>query len=224
MIRNRKQGDLIIISGISCAGKGSVIQRLTQRNKNMFLSISYTSRPIRPGDVEDVTYKFVSKEEFERKIQNGELLEYTIYSGNYYGTPKMEVKQLLDSGKDVILEIEVEGAANIKAMFPETILIFILPPSMSEVKRRIKARGADSPEQIVKRFQTAYQELNQINQYNYVVVNDDLEEAVSKVEAILKSEKCRVDRIEELYVENQEEILHEFLMDKEFDNSIKTID
>lgn len=113
----------------------------------------------------------------------------------------------------------MKGAQKIKEMFPETILIFILAPSMEEVKRRIIARGKENNEQIIKRFQVAYQEINEIPKYNYVVVNDQLTEAVAKIEAILLSEKCRVDRIEEIAVENQEEIIHEFLMDKEFDNS-----
>ncbi len=221
MIKQRKRGDLIIISGISCAGKGTVINKLLAKNSNIYLSVSYTSRPIRSNDIPDETYHFVTKEEFEEKIKNNELLEYTNYSGNYYGTPKLEVNNLLNEGKDVILEIEVEGASIIKEMFPETILIFILPPSMSEVKKRIKSRGTENNEQIIKRFQRAYQEINEVNKYNYVVVNDDLDEAVKKVEAILISEKCRVDRIEEISVENQEEIMHEFLMDKEFNNEIK---
>ena len=148
------------------------------------------------------------------------MLEYEIvHQDHYYGTPKKEVRELLDTGKDVILEIDVKGAQHVKEMFPETILIFILAPSMEIVKERIKARGKENNEQIIKRFQTAYQEINEIPKYNYVVVNDVLEESVKKVEAILLSETCRVDRIEEIAVENQEEIIHEFLMDKEFDNS-----
>lgn len=153
------------------------------------------------------------------------MLEYEIvHQDHYYGTPKKEVRELLDTGKDVILEIDVKGAQHVKEMFPETILIFILAPSMEIVKERIKARGKENNEQIIKRFQTAYQEINEIPKYNYVVVNDVLEEAVKKVEAILLSETCRVDRIEEIAVENQEEIIHEFLMDKEFDNSPLYVD
>lgn len=147
-----------------------------------------------------------------------------VHYGKYYGTPKKELETKLASGKDVILEIEVQGAQQVKELFPETILIFILAPSMEEVKRRIKARGMENNEQIVKRFEKAYREINEINKYNYVVVNDDLEDAVKKVESILISEKCRVDRIEEIFVENQEEIIHEFLMNKEFDNSVVTLD
>lgn len=225
MIRQKKQGNLIIISGTTCAGKGTVIQELLKRNTNLSLSISYTSRQKRDGEINGKDYYFISKEEFEEKIKNEEMLEYEIvHQDHYYGTPKKEVRELLDTGKDVILEIDVKGAQHVKEMFPETILIFILAPSMEIVKERIKARGKENNEQIIKRFQTAYQEINEIPKYNYVVVNDVLEESVKKVEAILLSETCRVDRIEEIAVENQEEIIHEFLMDKEFDNSPLYVD
>ncbi len=220
MIKHKKQGSLIIISGTTCAGKGTVVSELLKRNENLSLSISYTSRYIRESEKHGIDYYFVSKEEFEQKIQNGDFLEYAmVHNSNYYGTPKKEVKELLDSGKDVILEIEVQGAQLVKELFPETILIFIMAPSMEEVKKRIKARGKETNEQIIKRFQTAYQEINEIPKYNYVVVNDKVENAVAKIEAILMSEKCRVDRIEDIAVENQEEIIHEFLMDRDFDNS-----
>lgn len=223
-LRKKERGELIIISGTTCAGKGTIIQELLKRNENLTLSISYTSRAMRDGDKEGINYYFISAEEFEKKIDNNEILEYALVHGNYYGTPKKELEDLLATGKDVILEIEVEGAQNIKRMFPETILIFILAPSMEEVKRRIKERNKETTEQIITRFQTAYKEINEIKKYNYVVVNDVLEDAVNKVESILTSEKCRVDRIEDIYVENQEEILHEFLMEKEFDNSITHIE
>lgn len=224
MIKTKKRGSLIIISGTTCAGKGTVIKKLLERNKNMVLSLSYTSRPIRKGEVDGIDYKFISHEEFERKIENGDFLEYAkVRYGEYFGTPKENIDNLLESGKDVILEIDVQGAKQIKEKLPETILIFIMAPSMEEVKRRIKARGAETAKQIVDRFQTAYKEINEVNKYNYVVVNDHLEEAIQKVEAILISEKCRVDRIEEIYVENQEEIIHEFLIGKEFNNEIKKI-
>lgn len=220
MIKEKKLGSLIIISGTTCAGKGAVIDALLQKNKNLSLSISYTSRAMREGETNGKEYYFITKEEFERKIENDEFLEYAfVHNSNYYGTPKTEIKELLDKGQDVILEIEVQGAHKVKEMFPETILIFIMAPSMEEVKRRIKARGKENNEQIIKRFQTAYKEINEIPKYNYVVVNDEIENAVKKIEAILLSEKCRVDRIEEIAVENQEEIIHEFLMDKEFNNS-----
>ena len=224
MIKTKKRGSLIIISGTTCAGKGTVIKKLLERNKNMVLSLSYTSRPIRKGEVDGIDYKFISHEEFERKIKNGDFLEYAkVRYGEYFGTPKENIENLLGAGKDVILEIDVQGAKQIKEKLPETILIFIMAPSMEEVKRRIKARGAETAEQIVDRFQTAYREINEVTKYNYVVVNDNLEEAIQKVEAILISEKCRVDRIEEIYVENKEEIIHEFLIGKEFNNEAKKI-
>ena len=225
MIKQKKNGELIVISGTTCAGKGTIVKELVKRNENLKVSISYTSREKRENEVDGKDYFFVTPEEFEKKIQNDDFLEYAkVQYGKYYGTPKKEVKEMLQKGNDVILEIDVQGAKQIKEMFPETILIFILAPSMEEVKRRIKARGMENNEQIIKRFQVAYQEINEINKYNYAVVNDILEDAVQKVEAILISEKCRVDRIEEIAVENQEEIIHEFLMDKEFDNKPLDID
>ncbi len=219
MINLKKRGDLIIISGTTCAGKGTVIKKLLERHNDLLLSISYTSRPKRDNEKDGVDYYFVTKEKFEEKIANNDFLEYAkVQYNDYYGTPKKEVVEDLEKGKDVILEIDVEGAKQIKKMFPETILIFIMAPSMEEVKRRIKMRGKENNEQIVSRFKKAYNEINEINNYNYVVVNDDLEEAVSKVEAILTSEKLRVDRIESLSVSNEEEIIHEFLIDKDFNN------
>jgi len=219
MIKQKKNGQLIIISGTTCAGKGTVISKLLEKNKNLNLATSYTSRPMRAGEKDGVDYYFITREEFEEKIKKEDFLEYAkVRYGEYFGTPKREVKELLEKGKDVILEIDVQGAKQIKELFPETILIFILAPSMEEVKRRIKARGKENNEQIIDRFQTAYNEINEIPKYNYVVVNDIVEKAVEKIEAILISEKCRVDRIEEIYVENKEEIMHEFLMKKEFEN------
>ena len=219
MIKTKSKGDLIIISGTTCAGKGTVIKKLLANHNDIVLSTSYTSRPKRESEIDGVDYYFVSKEEFERKIENGDFLEYAqVQYGAYYGTPKKEVLELLDSGKDVILEIDVQGAKQIKELYPETVLIFIMAPSMREVKRRIMMRGDENIDQIISRFKVAYNEINQINDYNYVVVNDDLDKAIVKVEAILVSEKLRVDRIEELSVENEEEIIHELLMDKEFVN------
>lgn len=219
MIKTKNKGDLIIISGTTCAGKGTVIKKLLANHNDIVLSTSYTSRPKRESEIDGVDYYFVSQEEFENKIKNGDFLEYAqVQYGAYYGTPKKEVLELLDSGKDVILEIDVQGAKQIKELYPETILIFIMAPSMREVKRRIMMRGDENIDQIISRFKVAYNEINQINNYNYVVVNDDLDNAVAKVEAILVSEKLRVDRIEELSVENEEEIIHELLMDKKFVN------
>lgn len=220
MIKRKQSGELIIISGTTCAGKGTVVKELIKRNENLGLSVSYTSRDKRDGEIDGEDYHFVSTEEFEKMINNNEFLEYAkVQYGKYYGTSKAEVKKLLETGKDVILEIDVQGAQQIKEIFPQTILIFIMAPSMNEVKRRIKARGKETNEQIIERFKTAYNEINEISKYNYVVVNDVLDDAIKKVEAILISEKCRVDRIEEIAVENQEEIIHEFLINKDFENN-----
>lgn len=222
MLKTKTKGDLIIISGTTCAGKGTVIKKLLANHNDIVLSVSYTSRPKREHEINGIDYYFVTDSEFEDKIRNHDFLEYAkVQYGAYYGTPKKEVLELLERGKDVILEIDVQGAKQIKQIYPETILIFIMAPSMREVKRRIMQRGDENIEQIISRFKVAYNEINQLNNYNYVVLNDDLDNAVKKVEAILISEKLRVDRIEEVSVENEEEIIHELLMDKEFDNNKK---
>lgn len=212
MIKKKTTGTLVVISAPSGAGKGSIINGLLERdNKNRWLSISTTSRPIRKNDIEGVTYNFVTKEEFEQKIKENYFLEYTNYVGNYYGTPKEHIKEKLDNGIDVLLEIEIEGATNIKKLIPEAVFIFIMPPSMEILIKRLKNRGTDSKEKILERFYTAYKEINEVTKYNYVVVNDDLEEAINKVEAILKAEKCRVDRIEDVELNNDEEYIHELI-------------
>ena len=204
---------MIVISGPSGSGKGSVIKELLAKNENLYLSVSMTSRAKRTYETNGLEYNFVSKEEFEEKINNGELLEYTLYNNNYYGTPKSKITNNIEKGKNVILEIEIEGALNVKKMVPEAIFIFILPPSMKELLKRLKNRGTEDNDKIINRFKTAYKEINEISKYNYVVVNDNLEEAVANIEAILKSEKLRVDRIEEIDVGNEEELIHEFLID-----------
>ena len=226
MIKSSKRGDLIIISGPTCAGKATVINKLLEKRENTVCPISYTSRPMRPGETEGVDYYFITRDEFEKKIEENYFLEYAkVRYGEYFGTPKKELEELLQKGLDVILEIDVEGAAKVKELFPETILIFIMAPTMEELKRRIIARGAEKQiEQVIDRFQRAYQEINEMKKYNYIVINDEVESAVDKVNAILVSEKCRVDRIEELSIQNQEEFMHELLMDKYFDNTIHHID
>lgn len=219
MIKTSNTGELIIISGTTCAGKGTIINKLLEENDNICLSTSYTSRPIRPKEVNGKDYYFVTREEFEAKIKNDDFLEYAcVRYGEYFGTPKKEVIDLLNSGKDVILEIDVQGAAIIKEKYPNTLLIFILAPSMEEVKKRILNRRTETKEQIIDRFKTAYKEINEVNKYNYVVINDEVNKCVEKVKSILIANKCRVDRIEELSVENEEEFIHELLMDKDFIN------
>ena len=219
MIKNKKNGQLIIVSAPSGAGKDTVIRGVMEKdNTNRWVSVSATSRPPRKGEKDGVDYYFFSKEEFEQKIKEDYFLEYAEYAGNYYGTPKEFIKQKLDQGIDVILIIEIQGAALVKKQLPESLLIFIMPPSLKTLVKRLKGRGTDSNDKIIERFHTAYKEINEVTKYNYVVVNDKLEEAVEKVDAILKAEKCRVDRIEEVYLDTKEEEIHELLLDKDFIN------
>ena len=225
MIKQKQTGQLIIISGTTCAGKGTVVKELLKRNENLTVSISYTSRPKREGEIDGKDYFFVSSEEFEKKIANNDFLEYAIYNDNYYGTPKSKIEDFLHQGKDVILEIEIQGALKIKEEFPNAIFIFIMPPSMRELVRRLKKRNTEDTDKIIARFKKAYQEINYYNNYNYVVINDDLDTAVKKVEAILTAERLRVSRIENVYVGNAEEELHEGLRDDvEFINHVKISD
>lgn len=219
MIKNKKSGQLIIVSAPSGAGKDTVVRGVMEKdNTNRWVSVSATSRPPRKGEQNGVDYYFFSKEEFEEKIKEDYFLEYAEYAGNYYGTPKEYIKEKLDQGIDVILIIEIQGAAIIKQKLPESLLIFIMPPSLKTLVKRLKGRGTDSNDKIIERFHTAYKEINEVTKYNYVVVNDKLEEAIEKVDAILKAEKCRVDRIEEVYLDTKEEEIHELLLDKEFNN------
>ena len=218
IIRTKGKGNLIVISAPSGAGKGTVIDGVMKINNNLWLSVSMTSRNMRSNDIPGETYFFVSKEEFEERIKEGVFLEYAIYNGNYYGTPKDKIQEKLDQGIDVILEIEIQGALKVKELVPDAIFIFILPPSMKELRRRLVNRGTDSKEKVLERFKTAYKEINEVTKYNYVVINDEVEKAVSKVNAILLSERCRVDRIEDVYLDNMEEEIHELLVDKDLDN------
>lgn len=218
IIRTKGKGNLIVISAPSGAGKGTVIGGVMKINNNLWLSVSMTSRKMRSNDIPGETYFFVSKEEFEERIKEGVFLEYAIYNGNYYGTPKDKIQEKLDQGIDVILEIEIQGALKVKELVPDAIFIFILPPSMKELRRRLVNRGTDSKEKVLERFKTAYKEINEVTKYNYVVINDEVEKAVSKVNAILLSERCRVDRIEDVYLDNMEEEIHELLVDKDLDN------
>ncbi len=218
ILKQRERGSLIVISGPSGCGKGTIIQEFLKNHDNVWLSISCTSRDMRPGDIKDETYYFISREEFEKKIENNEFLEYALYNGNYYGTPKEHIEEKLTKGIDVILEIEVQGALKVKEIVPEAICIFIMPPSMKELRKRLVGRGTESKEKVLNRFKTAYREINEVTRYNYVVTNDSVEEASMKIAAIIMSEKCSVDRIEEVYLNNEEEEIHELLMDKEFIN------
>ncbi len=219
MIKEKTKGLLIVVSGPSGAGKDTIISKVIENMKNIKLSISMTSRSPRGKEVNGKDYYFVTKEEFEKSIKNDELLEYAIvHNEKYYGTPKAKIEEDLNKGVSVVLVIDIQGALKIKEKIPEALFIFIMPPSMEILKERLIARNTESKDKILERFKTAYKEINEYTKYNYVVVNDKLDVAVDKVEAIIKAEKCRVDRIEEIYLNNKEEFIHEGLIDKEFVN------
>lgn len=219
MKRMKNEGQLIVVSGPSGAGKDTVIKEVLKTNKSAWVSVSCTSRKPRPGEIDGRDYFFLTREEFEQRIKENKFLEYAEYADNYYGTPADVIQEKLDQGIDVILVIEIQGALKIKEKLEETIFIFILPPSMKELKRRLEGRNTETKEKLFKRFQTAYKELNEVTKYNYVVINDEVDLAAKKINAILTSEKCRVDRIEEVYLNSLEEEIHEILSeDKEFAN------
>lgn len=181
------KGKFIVVSGPSGVGKGTIFNKVV-KEINGWYSVSYTSRPIREGDTEGVTYFFITKEEFEDKIKNDEILEYNIYNGNYYGTSKKMVLDKIDAGIDVFMEIDVNGAHFIKDNFPNAVLIYIAPPSMDELRSRLINRGTEDIEKINSRLKIAEEELKEIDFYDYVVVNDDLEKATNEVREIIKKE------------------------------------
>ena len=190
---NRK-GLLLVVSGPSGAGKGTICKALLNKNDQIKLSVSATTRKPRNGEVHGVNYFFIEKEEFAKVIENGEFLEYAQIYDNFYGTPKAAIIECLEKGQDVILEIEMQGARQIKEVYPEGVFIFVLPPSLEELKSRIVGRGTETQEEIEKRFSCAFEEINQIVNYDYFIVNEDIEKSVSDVEAIICAEKNKVTR------------------------------
>lgn len=208
-----KKGVLLVISGPSGAGKGTICKALLEKHKDIYLSVSATTREPRDGEVHGVNYFFTSKEDFLKKVEEGDFLEHAEVYGNYYGTPKSSVQKMLDEGRDVILEIDIQGALKVKENWEEGIFIFILPPSMEELKQRIIKRGSETPESLMTRFKSAYKEINYISKYNYAVVNDEIDTAVAKLEAIIAAEKCRVDRMKNKILDSKEGFIHEQLYD-----------
>lgn len=207
-----ERGLLLVISGPSGAGKGTICKALLDKNE-FWLSVSATTRQPRVGEVDGKNYFFITKDDFKERIEKNDFLEYAEVYGNYYGTPKSSVLQMLDSGKDVILEIDIQGALKVKEAFKEGIFIFILPPSMEELKQRIIKRGSETPESLMTRFKSAYKEINYVSKYSYAVVNHTVDEAVKKIEGIVIAERCRVDRMKDTILNSKEELIHEQLYD-----------
>lgn len=192
------KGSLFVVSAPAGCGKDTILIEMFKRNDTAGYAVSATTRAPREGEVNGVHYHFLTREEFERKIAEKEVLEYTEYCGNYYGTLKKSVDDLLNAGKDAILKIEVEGAMNIKKMFPEARLVFILPPSWEILEKRLRDRGTETEDKIVERTKQARSEVAFAKNYDYLIVNDDLNFAVDDLLAILKAEKLRRDNNDEL--------------------------
>ncbi|MFY3793459.1 guanylate kinase [Ureibacillus sp. MALMAid1270] len=197
----KERGLLIVLSGPSGVGKGTVRKELfSQPDTNYEYSVSMTTRKPREGEVDGVDYFFKTREEFEALIKSGGLLEHAEFVGNYYGTPLEYVNQTLDAGRDVFLEIEVQGAAQIREKAPDALFIFLAPPSISELQNRLITRGTETEDIIQKRIATAREELEMMSLYDYVVENDEIQKACEKINAIIIAEHCRRERVEKLYL------------------------
>lgn len=188
------QGFLLVISGPSGCGKGTVSKALLERNSDIIFSISSTTRKKRVGEENGVNYFFKDEEDFKKDVKNEEFLEYAFVHNNYYGTPKKFVLKEIEKGEIVLLEIDVQGAMQVKKNYKNVVFVFLLPPTMAELKNRITKRGTETPEDINRRFENAFEELNFVGEYDYFVVNDKVENAVIDIENIIRAEKLRVKR------------------------------
>ena len=196
-MKQKNKGILTVVSGFSGAGKGTIMKELLKQHPDTYaLSISATTRNPRPGETDGVEYFFRTREEFEKMIAEDALIEYAQYVGNYYGTPKAYVEEQLLAGKNVILEIEIQGALKVKEKFPETLLLFVTPPSAEELKNRLVGRGTETMDVVASRLNRANEEAEGIEQYDYLVINDVLEDAVEEVHQIIQNEHYRVSRNE----------------------------
>ncbi|TYS16340.1 guanylate kinase [Rossellomorea vietnamensis] len=196
----KEKGLLIVLSGPSGVGKGTVRKEIFSQEDTRFeYSISMTTRLPREGEVDGVDYFFKSREDFEGLIEKGKLLEYAEFVGNYYGTPEDYVRETINNGKDVFLEIEVQGAKQIREKFPEGLFIFLAPPSLSELQNRITTRGTETEDLILNRMTTARKEIEMMDLYDYVVENDKVENATEKIKSIVQAEHCRIERVKQRY-------------------------
>lgn len=202
---NRK-GILIVLSGFSGAGKGSIVKRLLSDYDQYALSVSATTRSPRPGEEDGIAYFFKTKQEFEDMIAKDAFIEYARYVDNYYGTPKEYVQRQLDAGRDVILEIEIQGARKVKAQYPDTLMLFVVTPDAATLKERLTGRGTESPDVIHDRLKRAAEEAEGIEDYDYLVVNDNLDTCVAQVHALIESEHCRISRNADYIKEMQQEM------------------
>jgi len=191
-VNDCERGKLIVVSGPSGAGKSTVIARLMREDPDVVFSVSATTRPPRAGEIEGKSYFFVTREKFQSMVENGDLLEHAEYVGNCYGTPKAPVLASLKAGKSVLFDIEVQGAAQIKAQCPEAILIFVVPSDFSQIEKRLRARGTDSEEKIQGRLMQARRECERATNYDYVVLNDDPDRAADEMRSIITAEKCKM--------------------------------
>ena len=202
----KRKGILIVVSGFSGAGKGTLMKELLKRYDNYALSVSMTTRAPREGEVDGESYFFVDKETFERTIAEDGLIEYASYCGNYYGTPREYVEKCLQDGRDVILEIEIQGALKVKEKFPEALLLFVMPPSAAELKRRLEGRGTESPEVIRERLMRASEEAEGIENYEYLIINDDLDECVREMNDIINAARRNPVRNRQLIADMRSEL------------------
>lgn len=202
----KRKGILVVVSGFSGAGKGTLMKNLVKTCDNYALSISMTTRRPREGEEEGREYFFVSEETFKEKMGQDGLVEFACYCGNYYGTPREYVETQLEMGKDVLLEIEIQGALKVKKKYPAALLIFVMPPSAEQLEKRLSGRGTETPEVIEKRLCRALEEAKGIESYDYIVVNDDLEMCTRELHSIIRAAHNAVDRNEE-WIENMRQEL-----------------
>lgn len=205
-MKMKRKGILIVVSGFSGAGKGTLMKELVRTYEDYALSVSMTTRSPRPGEEEGKEYFFVSEEEFKDKIREDGLIEYASYCDNYYGTPKEYVERQLEKGKDVILEIEIQGALKVRKKFPTALLMFVMPPSATELKKRLEGRGTESRQVIDERMSRAVEEAEGIEEYDFLVINDRLEKCVEEMHALIQAAHNTPNRNLELIAEMRKEL------------------